>query len=151
MRHLLIGSVAACLAVACMATPVEAQRNAADNPYPQTLTPTAAQTATKTARAKFHVDSLRAEYPVSSKSEPCWRYSEPDKVTNGDAYFCYRDRGETLNTALQWGALRTFYRGKWGNVVAVWTNAPTPAARLTFDDESQRAITFGLDSAKTRH
>lgn len=151
MRTLLLGSIAACLAVACLATPAEGQRGAADNPYPQTLTPTAAQMATKTARTKFRTDSLRAEYPVSSTNEACWRYSEPNKVTNGDAYFCYRDRGETINTALQWGALRTFYRGKWGNVVAVWSNAKTPPASLVFSDGSSQSIALGLDSSTVRH
>jgi len=150
MRRLIVCGALAFAAVVCTAGTVEAQRGAPDNPYPQELKAPAVAMS-KTARAKFVKDSLRAQYPVSSKNEPCFKYSEPEKVTSGDAYFCYRDRGTALDTALVYGALHTYYRGKWGNVVAVWTNAKTAPASLVFNDGSRVAIAFALDSSKVRH
>lgn len=139
--------LALCALVAC-ATDASAQRGVTDNPYPRTLkTPADSLMRTKAMRTKFHRDSLLAQYPVSVANEACWRFSTPEKVTNGAAGFCYRDRGGVIDSALVYGALHTFYRGKWGNVVPVWTNAKTPAASLVFGDETRRSITFGLDSA----
>jgi hypothetical protein len=112
MRRTFIFAIVALLG---LAAPAAAQRGIADNPYPHTLhTPSPAPT-TKAARAKFRADSLKAEYPVSSKGEACWRFSDPESIHTGDGYFCYRDRGNVLDSLLALGNFSTYHRGAFKN------------------------------------
>lgn len=97
-----------------LTAPAAAQRGIPDNPYPQTLKrPTTLTTSAQ--RAKFVRDSLTAEYPVSARGESCWHFSDPATIKTGDAYFCYRDRGNVLDSLLALGNFHTYRAGKWSN------------------------------------
>lgn len=98
-----------------LSAPAAAQRGIPDNPYPQTLRTPSPAPSTKAARAKFTRDSLAAAYPVSSKGESCWRFSDPETIKTGDAYFCYRERGNVLDSLLTLGNFHTYRAGKWSN------------------------------------
>lgn len=122
MRFALALSTLFALAIA--PTIAHAQRNITDNPYPQTKkTPVPAPTS-RTAQERHYRDSLRREFPVSSKGEACWRFLTEVSIPSGDGYFCFRERGKTLDSVAMYGNMATFYRGKWENITVDGRTGP---------------------------
>lgn len=106
----------ALIALIATAPDAKAQRGITDNPYPQTLKHPAT-TLSRTAQEKFYKDSLRAEFPVNSKGEPCWKFVRGASLPGGDSYFCFRERGAVLDSVSRYGNMATYFRGKWDNIV----------------------------------
>lgn len=75
----------------------------------------------KTARATFYRDSLRAEYPLNASGLACWKFTEPDSVVGHDRLWCHRDGIDlayskpSTTDVVSRGNLATFFRGKWLN------------------------------------
>lgn len=110
VARLLLAMLALFILLMVGANALHAQESA---PTPRTLVATAAQLATKTARTKFHTDSLRAEYPPFANGSPCWKFTEPDLVVGHDRTWCHSNA--TVDGDVDRGNLSTYYRGAWKN------------------------------------